>query len=235
MEQQVSSRYSLVQVPLSEYAASAVPPAQLAIGSDDGKELSVVVRGGKGLSDKVAATLEVTHQSGKTFLIQPTSLTVTEGRVVAMTFPSPTSLKVKPTAAPLTLSFEDNRKAHSSRAYVLALGAEARASPGNPVHGMSSSIISDASGVGRLSMIVGAAPGVKALKLLVTGADVREDAAIGAPPYSSKGVTVKPDSVAILRLGNLSPGVPVVITTTLDGQAAGNPLRFSVERTAVSK
>ena len=235
MEQQESSRYSLIQVPLSEYSVAEVPPDQFAVASDDGKEMQVVVRGGKGLSSKVIATLAVTNQLGKTLALQPSSIVVSGGSAVALTFPSPTALKVTPTVTPLSVSFQDSRKVMSARTYEIANGSEPKAPPGNPARATSSIIVADSAGIGQLNLVVGAVPSGKAVLLQVTGADVRQDVAIGAPSAGSKGVAVTAEAVTTLRLGNLTPGVPVVISATVGGEATGTPLRLTVERALRSR
>lgn len=126
--------------------------------------------------------------------------------------------------------------ANNSFNYValLAPAPKEEESPTNVLSSPSALLIADSLGNGRVQILVSELPEklkatVKEINLVIKGADVREDKALGTPRMVAKGLVVTPSSVVPLIFGNLSPANPVEIEA-VSGKTNLGKLRFSVER-----
>lgn len=245
MKIQTSSRYSKLTIPLKQYPEPTLPKVeQLVLMTDDGEASStLVLRGGRSLrADEIRAELTVKDVSSSPgparveYLILPTSVKVSGGgSELQIAFASPSALNLGPSGdKPLLLSHGGKDPIRYAVRKVMR-----KKEPGasNPVSASSPILVADAGGDARVTLKVGKVPdGFAApMRLVVSGADVREDRAIGAPGTTSKGVVLAPESAVTLSLGNLGPTRTVSVVTIDDkDKPIGDPLVFLVDRVAQS-
>lgn len=229
---QTTSRYATLQVPLRAIDDPALPPAdQLVLARDDKTTMTMVLRGGKGLiGSSLTARLKVTASSPDNVLL-PASLSVANGTDVVVTFPSLTAIGLAAT----NIADKGLEVKHSSFAnplsYRLQWFAEDKKPPGNPLRVDSMVVVSDGQGNGKLTLVTGKMPdGVRGqLRVMVSGADLREEKSIPTPAFGSKGVPLTVNSIVTLSLANLTPARSVTLTTYADDTKLGD-INLPVER-----
>lgn len=238
VEIQSNSRYSEFSIVFRDPDAPTLPPqSQLVLYSDDAKTgTAFTVRGGKGLAAKELHSILHVMKKGKdsaSYEIFPSNLTlVGNGAEIDIAYPSlDRSGLTLSTSQPLCLSVTTSTTCYT----VSLIPPNAPKTFGNPVAASSATLVSDANGVARLTLQIGAFDATlrNPLLLIVTGADVRPDAAIGAVATTSKGIPLTPNSTLALELGNLSPAHDVTLKTVDSSPSAatiGTPITLRVEQ-----
>lgn len=260
LELQTSSSYATFHVPLKVRENPALPPEQTVIAQDDTRSLTMTVRDGSALPGRLHASLMVTWPTAanadkkagakakpatdkptETFTLRPIGVTVSAASHVSLVFPSLTDLGLKlASGKPLTILFPsgpDAQESTQSRSYALLTPKVVEPSQEFDLglNVASKVIVSDGLGTGQVGVAVKLLPSKTAappaIFLKVTGGDVRANAALGAKSPSHLGVAATVGSFVVLQLGNLAPGVPVVIQATDGKKAISESVQLHVERT----
>lgn len=238
VEIQTNSRYSDFSIVFRAPDAPTLPPqSQLVLYGDDAKTgAAFIVRGGKGLAAKELQSVLHVTKKGKAqapYGILPSSLTlVGNGAEIDIVYPSlDKSGLVLGASPPLCITSDKSTVCYA----VSSVPPSAPKTIGNPVLASSAALVSDANGVARLTLQIGAFDTTikTPLRLTVEGADVRPNAAIGAVGTTSKGIALTPNSTLVLELGNLSPTHDVTLKTVDSSASAttiGAPITLRVER-----
>lgn len=231
IEVQSSSRYSKLAVSLKAKPDPKLPPnSQIALISDDNQAATVVtLRRGIGIEGDLQASLRVQDGGSVVDLLAAKVSIEAGGLTVQATFPSLSKLDYKYQdliARPLVLTLGKDQESYKVRP-IQAVAQQ----PDNPVSARQSIILADATGLGRITLSVGEMPTGKKgpLKIIVSGADLREDKSIGSPAPAFKGSSLVEKSTVTLLLGNLMPSQPVSIRTVdgADGEI-GKPVQLTV-------
>jgi len=237
LDVQTTSKHSTLQVALQQLDSPTLPPnEQLVIAKDDKSGLSALLKAGAGLAaPSLQAELQFKSSVGGHLL--PNTLTVASGKDLTVVFPSLASLGLSPSdldERPLKVFFKGHAK---KQEYKLRFVSEEKQTPGNPVKINSVVVVSDPAGNGLLTVSIGKLPtGVKGkLRLVVSGADLREGKSLGSSAPTNRGLDVVPESVVTLALSNLSPAKVISVATYADDTKLGGDLTVPVERTSAEK
>ncbi len=133
---------------------------------------------------------------------------------------------------PLKLALEHGTKSQIAYAVRAVEKTDVKATP-NPVRATGNVLVADGSGLARVTLQVGKIPDAFAppMRLVISGADVREDKSIGAPGLTSKGVMVANESAVTLMLGNVTLARTISIATyDNNDKQIGDPLVFLIDR-----
>ncbi|MEK6591719.1 MAG: hypothetical protein AABZ67_01425, partial [Pseudomonadota bacterium] len=155
--------------------------------------------------------------TGAPYTLLPAAVKIIGGGAeVQVSFASLAALKLGLNGdKPLKLILQQEKKSLDIEYAVRAVTkTEVKGTP-NPVRATSSVLVADGNGLARVTLQVGKLPeGFAApMRLVISGADVREDKTIGAPGLASKGVTIASESPVTLSLGNLTLSRTVSIAT----------------------
>lgn len=165
-------------------------------------------------------------------LFLPTAISTSdEGSVVHLNFPSLKRLGIEDVQLgkmSLVLALKDGSVYyHNLQKY-----GSIAAPPSNPVRVAQPIVVADNLGNGRVTLQVGkinkdlSAP----LRILVMGADLRENTAIGAARPDAKGISISAETLVTLSLGNLTPSRPITIRTVdSTGGGIGESILLTVE------
>jgi hypothetical protein len=247
---QVDTRYAAMVLPLKPRVTPRLPDeSQLAtlVENDETGLMTFTLRGGRGLRrQNLDGRLLLAEPKDKALL--PTSISVVDnGAEVSLTFPAPGQFAPAARmedAGALVLDYapEDEpalRARYSGRRLAERKKKEEKAGARNPVSVSQTLLVPDEKGAARLTLSIGElAKNLSGpMRLIVKGADVREDDRPGSARLMAEGVAVAENSIARIVLGNLSPAQPVTITTVVGDRsdakkdaAIGEPITLRIAR-----
>lgn len=233
---EVRSRNSDFTIHLGQQKSPALPAdTQLAFLRDDGKATALAVQRGSALkADAITASLKISPCPARAQCALPANdVKVNASGGVDATFPSLKTYNLKLASdKPFSLQLGDQ----APRVYSVLSVPEAtqatekkQAKTSNPVSTQAKVVVTDATGQGQLTLVTGKLPkGQETATVSISGAEIRT--ASGSAQPTAGGVQVKANSVTVLALGNLLPGQPLTLTTSINDASQGDPLTVEVRK-----